>query len=87
MDELEWKRGELEQSVIEVCEVVRCLYERAATRVDYSKKSCLMCSHDGTGSGEVNYPEQIAIDDTTQDIFVADYSANRIPAYIDRCIK
>ena len=59
-----------------------CLYDkRPVTRVDYSKKLCPVWLHDGTDSGEIRYPEQIAIDDTTQNIFVADYSANRIQVF------
>ena len=38
--ELEWKREELEQSVIGVCKVVS-LKERPVTQVDYSTKLCL----------------------------------------------
>ena len=53
--ELEWKREELEQSVIEVCKVVS-LKERPVTRVDYSTKLCPVWSHDGTGSGWIIVP-------------------------------
>ena len=78
--ELEWKREELEQSMIEVCKVVS-LKERPITRVDYSTKLCPVWFHDGTGPGEISYPKQLVIDDTTQNIFVADYWANRIQVF------
>ena len=78
--ELEWKREELEQSVIEVCKVVN-LKERPVTRVDYSTKLCPVWSHDGTGPSQISYPMQLVIDDTTQNIFVADYSGERIQVF------
>ena len=78
--ELEWKREELEQSVIEVCTVVT-LKERPETRVDYSTKLCPVWSHDGTSSGQIHIPRQLVIDYTTQNIFVADYLALRIQVF------
>ena len=78
--ELEWKREELEQSVIEVCKVVS-LRERPVTQVDYSMKLRPVWSHDGTISGEISYPRQIAIDDVTQNIFVADCTANIVQVF------
>ena len=77
--ELDWKREALEQSVIEVCEVVS-LKERTVTRVEYSTKLCPVWSH-RTGSNRISTPRQLAIDDTTQNIFVADWKANRIQVY------
>ena len=78
--ELDWKRKALEQSVIEVCKVVS-LKERPVTRVDYSTKLCPVWSHHGTGYDEISAPYQLAIDDTTQNIFVADMDANRIQIF------
>ena len=78
--ELDWKREALEQSVIEVCKVV-CLKERPVTRVEYSTKLCPVWSHHGTGSDKIRYPEQLAIDDTTQNIFVAAIGASRIQVF------
>ena len=63
--ELEWKREELEQSVIEVCKVVS-LKESPVTRVDYSTKLCPMWYHDGAGSGRISFPRQLVIDDITE---------------------
>ena len=62
--ELDWKIEQLEQCVIEVCKVVT-LKERPLTRIDYSVRKCPVWSHDGTGSGEINVPMQLAIDDKT----------------------
>ena len=78
--ELDWKIEQLEQSVIEVCKVVT-LKERPLTRIDYSAKKCPVWSHDGTVSGEITDPQQLAIDDKTQNIFVADYAAKRIQVF------
>ena len=78
--ELDWKREALEQSVIEVCKVVS-LKERPVTRVEYSTKLCPVWSHHGTGSDRISAPYQLAIDDTTQNIFVADLSARRIQVF------
>ena len=78
--ELEWKREELEQSVIEVCKVAS-LKERPTTRVDYSTKLCPVWSHDGTVSGQIIEPRQLVIDDATQNIFVADFLAERIQVF------
>ena len=78
--ELDWKIEQLEQSVIEVCKVVT-LKERPLTRIDYSARKCPVWSHDGTVSGEITNPEQLAIDDKTQNIFVTDFNAKRIQVF------
>ena len=78
--ELEWKREELEESVIEVCKVVS-LIEGPVTRVDYSTKLCPVWFHDGSGSILISYPSQVVIDDTTHNIFVADYLSRRIQVF------
>ena len=78
--ELDWKIEQLEQSVIEVCKVVT-LKERPLTRIDYSARKSPVWSHDGTVFGEIIRPEQLAIDDKTQNIFVTDYSAERIQVF------
>ena len=78
--ELDWKIEQLEQSVIEVCKVVT-LKERPLTRIDYSARKCPVWSHDGTVSGEITFPQQLAIDDKTQNIFVVDYVAERIQVF------
>ena len=78
--ELDWKIEQLEQSVIEVCKVVT-LKERPLTRIDYSARKCPVWSHDGTVSGEITEPRQLAIDDKTQNIFVTDFDAERIQVF------
>ena len=77
--ELDWKKEQLEQSVIDVCRVVT-LKERPP-RIDYSAKKCPVWSHDGTGSGKITNPQQIAIDDSTQNIFIADHNVHRIQVF------
>ena len=78
--ELDWKIEQLEQSVIEVCKVVT-LKERPLTRIDYSVRKCPVWFHDGTVSGEISNPMQLAIDDKTQNIFVTDCVAERIQVF------
>ena len=78
--ELDWKIEQLEQSVIEVCKLVT-LKERPLARIDYSVRKCPVWSHDGTDSGEITFPYQLAIDDKTQNIFVTDYSTERIQVF------
>ena len=78
--ELEWKREQLEQSVIDVCRVVS-LKEKPVTTIDYSVKKLPVWSRVGTGSSQITDPSQIAIDDVTQRIFVADYGASRIQVF------
>ena len=69
--ELCWKKEQLEQSVCEVCEVVT-LKERPFMTEDYSLKLRPVWSRDATAPGEINWPRQIAVDSTTQNIFVTD---------------
>ena len=78
--ELDWKKKQLEQSVIEVCKVVT-LKERPLRSEDYSLKLRPVWSREGTGPGEIKHPMQIAIDNSTQNIFVADFGASRIQVF------
>ena len=78
--ELDWKIEQLEQSVIEVCKLVT-LKERPLTRIDYSVRKCPVWSHDGTVSGEIIIPYQLAIDDKTQNIFVTDRVTEKIQVF------
>ena len=80
--ELCWKKEQLEQSVCEVCEVVT-LKERPFMTEDYSLKLRLVWSRDATGTGEIKLPMQIAIDSTTQNIFVTDDLANTIRVFTE----
>ena len=78
--ELDWKKEQLEQSVIEVCKVVT-LKERPFRSEDYSLKLRPVWSREGTGPGEIRNPMQIVIDNSTQNIFVADLGASRIQVF------
>ena len=78
--ELDWKKEQLEKLVIEVCKVVT-LKERPFRSEDYSLKLRPIWSREGTRPGEKKRPFQIAIDNSTQNKFVADYDANRIQVF------
>ena len=78
--ELDWKKEQLEQLVREVCKVVT-LKERPFRSEDYSLKLRPVWSREGTGPGKIKDPMQIAIDNSTQNIFVADIGANRIQVF------
>ena len=78
--ELEWRKEQLEQSVIEVCTVVT-QKERPFRSEDYSLKLSPVSSREGTGPGEIKDSMQIAIDNTTQHIFVTDYGASIIQVF------
>ena len=80
--ELCWKKEQLEQSVCEVCEVVT-LKERPFMTEDYSLKLRPVWSRESTGPGEIKRPMQIAVDSTTQNIFVADYGPNTIQVFTE----
>ena len=72
---LDWEKEQLEQSDIRVCKVVN-LKERPIT-----EKWFPVWSRDGTDSKEVISPYQLAIDDTTQNIFVTDNASNKIQVF------
>ena len=78
--ELDWKKEQLEQSVIEVCKVV-ARKERPFRSEDYSLKLRPVWSREGTGPGEIKDPMQIAIDNSTQNIFVNDFGTSRIQVF------
>ena len=80
--ELCWKKEQLEQSVCEVCEVVT-LKERPFMTEDYSLKLRPVWFRDATGPGEIKLPRQIAVDSTTQNIFVTDNNANTIQVFTE----
>ena len=83
--ELEWKKEQLEQSVIEVCKVV-ILKERPFRSEDYSLKLRPVWSREGTSPGEIECPFQIAIENSTQNIFVADPYSKRIQVFCEKGI-
>ena len=83
--ELDWKKEQLEQSVIEVCKFV-ILKERSFRSEDYSPKLRPVWSREGTSPGEIECPFQIAIDNSTQNIFVADPYSKRIQVFCEKGI-
>ena len=78
--ELCWKKEQLEYSVDEVCKVVT-MRERPFRSEDYSLKLRPVWSREGTERSLLKHPQQIAIDNTTQNIFVSDNEANSILVY------
>ena len=80
--ELDWEKEQLEQSVIEVCKVV-IVKKRPFRSEDYSLKLRPVWFCEGRGPGKFECPMQIAIDGTTQNIFVVDATANIIQVFND----
>ncbi|KAI6646323.1 hypothetical protein LOD99_9275 [Oopsacas minuta] len=78
--ELEWKREQLEQSIIEVCKVVT-LKERPFITEDYSRKLRSVWSHEGTGPSRIDCPQQIAIDPISENIYIVDNKAHNIKIF------
>ncbi|KAI6649502.1 hypothetical protein LOD99_11867 [Oopsacas minuta] len=72
--ELEWKKEQLEQSIIEVCKVVT-FKEKPFRTEDYSRKLRPVWSHEGTGPNRIDWPQQIAIDPISENIYIVDYDA------------
>ena len=80
--EVEWNVEGVEVSVSDVCKVV-CLKEKPVQRVDYSVKVRPVWSRvtGGKGPDQISSPMQIAIDNTTQNIFVPDLNCPRIQVF------
>ena len=80
--EVEWNVEGVEVSVSDVCKVV-CLKEKPVQRVDYSVKVRPVWSRvtRGKGPDQISRPMQIAIDNTTQNIFVTDGDYPRIQVF------
>ena len=75
--EVEWKREQLEQSLIEVSKVVQMEKGPFKTE-DYSLKLLPVWYHEGTVSSVIENPWQLAIDTISGNIFVADRNTNKI---------
>ena len=77
--EVEWNVEGVEVSVSDVCKV-KCLEEKP---VNYSVKVRPVWSRVITGEGldQISWPMQIAIDNTTQNIFVTDLDCPRIQVF------
>ena len=80
--EVEWNVEGVEVSVSDVCKVV-CLKEKPVQRVDYSVKVRPVWSRAAGGKcpDQISSPMQIAIDNTTQNIFVTDLDSPRIQVF------
>ena len=78
--EVEWKREQLEQSIVEVSKVVK-MKERPFRTEDYSLKFRPVWYHEGTASSVIENPEQLAIHTESGNIFVADRDTNKIRVF------
>ena len=78
--EVEWKREQLEQSIVGVSKVVK-MKERPFRTEDYSLKLRPVWYHEGTGSSVIEDPRQLAIDTISGNIFVADRKTNKIQVF------
>ena len=78
--EVEWKREQLEKSIVEVSKVVK-KKERPFRTEDYSLKLRPVWYHEGTASSVIEEPQQLAIHTESGNIFVADYSTNKIQVF------
>ena len=78
--EVEWKREQVEQSIVEVSKVVK-MKKRPSIAKDYSLKLRPVWYHKGTGFRVIEDPCQLAIDTKSGNIFVADYDANKIQVF------
>ena len=78
--EVEWKREQLEQSIVEVSKVVK-MKERPFRTEDYSLKLRPVWYHEGTASSVIQNPHQLAIHTESGNIFVADCDTNKIRVF------
>ena len=78
--EVEWKREQLEQSIVEVSKVVK-KNERPFRTEDYSLKLRPVWYHEETGSSVIKDPWQLAIHTNSGNIFVADHATEKIKVF------
>ena len=78
--EVEWKREQLEQSIVEVSKVVK-KEKRPFRTEDYSLKLHPVWYHEGTASSVIEDPYQLAIHTESGNIFVADRNTNKIRVF------
>ena len=78
--EVEWKREQLEQSIVEVSKVMR-MKEVPFRTEDYSLKLRPVWYHEGTGSRVIENPRQLAIHPISGNIFVADNLTKKIQVF------
>ena len=78
--EVEWKREELEKSIVEVSKVIR-MQQLPFRTEDYSLKLHPVWYHEGTGSSVIENPFQLEIHPISGNIFVADYDTKKIQVF------
>ena len=78
--DVEWKREQLEQSIVELTKV-RKMKERPFITEGYSLKLRPVWYHEGTDSSVFRNPYQLAIDRKSGNIFVADRGTNKIQVF------
>ena len=78
--EVEWKREQLEQSIVEVSKVMK-MKEIPFRTEDYSLKLRLVWYHEGTRSSVIENPQQLAIHPISGNIFVADNFTKKIQVF------
>ena len=78
--EVEWKREQLEQSIVELSKVIR-MKERPFRTEDYSLKLRPAWYHEGTASSVIEYPNQLVIDTKSGNIFVVDHNTKKIQVF------
>ena len=77
--EVKWKREHLEQSIVELCNVVK-MKKRPFRTEDYSLKLRPVWYHEGTDSSVLS-PQQLAIHEVSGNIFVTDRDARKIQVF------
>ena len=78
--EVEWKREQLEQSIVEVSKVVK-KKERPFRTEDYSLKLRPVWYHERTASSVIENPQQLVIDTESGNIFVTDRNTKKIKVF------
>ena len=77
---VKWMREHLEQSVFEVSKVMK-MKDRHFRTEDYSLGLSPVWYHEGTGYSVIEYPQQLAIDIKSGNIFIADYYTKKIQLF------
>ena len=78
--EVEWKREQLEQLIVELCKVVKTKKGPFRTE-DYSLKLRPVWYHEGTGSSVIKNPQQLAIHEGSGNIFVTDCDGRKVQVF------
>ena len=75
--EVEWKREHLEQSIVELCKVVK-MKKRPFRTEDYSLKLRPVWYYEGTGSSVFVDPRQLVMHNQSGNIYVADCDTRKV---------